>query len=262
MIGLKSERELAIMRRAGAIVAEVLREIGRKIRPGVETIELDRQAETLIREMGGRPAFKNYKGYPANICASINEVIVHGIPGKQALREGDIISIDVGVELEGYFSDAASTYPVGSVASETKKLIAVTRKSLESGIEKAIVGNRISDISKAIQDITEANGFSVIRAFIGHGIGTKLHEPPEIPNFVIDIDYLSDSSANPKLESGMVLAIEPMVAAGKYDARILSDGWTAVTVDKSRVAHFEHTIAVGEKGPEILTLCQKKNRSK
>jgi len=260
MIGLKSEREIAIMRRAGGIVAEVLKEIGKNIKPGVETIEFDKQAEALILKSGGKPAFKNYKGYPANICTSINEVIVHGIPGKRSLREGDIISIDIGAELEGYFADAAYTYPVGNVDKESKKLIEVTKKSLEKGMEKAVIGNKVSDISRAIQDFTEANGFNVIRAFIGHGIGTKLHEPPEIPNFVIKDGGLSGREADPKLESGMVLAIEPMVAAGKYDVRILSDGWTAVTSDKSRVAHFEHTIVVKNEGPEILTLCQKKNQ--
>lgn len=254
MIGLKSERELAIMRKAGDIVASALNEIGRNIRPGVETIALDKQAGEIIAKLGGKPAFKNYKGYPANICVSINEVIVHGIPGKNTLREGDIVSIDVGVELEGYFADAASTYPVGNIDNESKRLIEATKKSLEKGIEKAVTGNRISAISRAIQDFAEASGFSIIRAFIGHGIGTKLHEEPEIPNFVMEEVDLSGPNRDPVLEDGMVLAIEPMVAAGKYDARVLNDGWTAVTVDKSRVAHFEHTVAVKDNGPEILTL--------
>ncbi len=256
MIGLKSDRELAIMRRAGNIVAEVLDVLNRSIKPGIETIELDRQAEALIRKLGSRPAFKDYKGYPANICTSINEVIVHGIPGKKVLRDGDIISVDVGVEFEGYYGDAAYTYPVGNIDDESKRLIAVTQKSLEKGIEAAAAGNRVSDISRAIQDFVEANGFSIIRAFIGHGIGADLHEPPEIPNFVMGECNLASRDADPVLEDGMVLAIEPMVAAGKYAARILSDGWTAVTVDKSRVAHFEHTIAVKDKSPEILTLRQ------
>ncbi|MDP3788918.1 MAG: type I methionyl aminopeptidase [Candidatus Omnitrophota bacterium] len=260
MIGLKSDRELAIMRKAGGIVAEVLNVLGRSIKPGIETIELDRQAEILIKELGGRPAFKNYKGYPANICTSINEVIVHGIPGKKVLRDGDIISVDVGAELEGYYGDAAYTYPVGNINDESKRLIEVTQKSLEKGIEAAVAGHRVSDISRAIQNFVEANGFNVIRAFIGHGIGADLHEPPEIPNFVTRECDLASRDADPVLENGMVLAIEPMVAAGKYAARILSDGWTAVTVDKSRVAHFEHTVAVRDKGTEILTLCQRKNR--
>lgn len=260
MIGLKSERELAIMRKAGNIVAEVLSVLGRHIKPGVETIELDRQAEKLILRLGGRPAFKGYKGYPANICTSINEVIVHGIPGKTVLRDGDIISIDAGVELEGYYADAAYTYPVGDVDDESKRLIAVTQKSLEKGISAAVAGSKVSGMSKAIQDFVESNGFSVIRAFIGHGIGSELHEAPEIPNFVTSEADFSGYDADPVLESGMVLAIEPMIAAGKYAARILSDGWTAVTLDKSRVAHFEHTVAVRKNSPEILTLCQKRNR--
>ncbi|MDP3789190.1 MAG: type I methionyl aminopeptidase, partial [Candidatus Omnitrophota bacterium] len=184
MIGLKSDRELAIMRKAGGIVAEVIDILGRNIKPGVETIELDRQAEILIKELGGRPAFKNYKGYPANICTSINEVIVHGIPGKNVLRDGDIISVDVGAEFEGYYGDAAYTYAVGNIDDESKRLIAVTEKSMEKGIEAAVAGHRVSDISRVIQNFVEANGFSVIRAFIGHGIGADLHEPPEIPNFV------------------------------------------------------------------------------
>lgn len=261
MIRLKSDRELAIMRRAGNIAAEVLNALSRSIRPGIETIELDRQAETLVRKLGVRSAFKNYNGYPANICTSINEVIVHGIPGENVLRDGDIISVDVGTELEGYYGDVAYTYSVGSIDAESKQLIAVTQKSLEKGIEAAAAGNRVSDISRAIQNFVEANGFSVIRAFIGHGIGTELHEPPEVPNFVMEESNLANrGAADPVLENGMVLAIEPMVAAGKYAARVLSDGWTAVTVDKSRVAHFEHTVAIKNKSPEILTLCQKKNR--
>ncbi|MFH0839761.1 MAG: type I methionyl aminopeptidase [Candidatus Omnitrophota bacterium] len=259
MIKLKSERELAIMRRAGSIVAEVLGNIGSQISPGVETLELDRYAEALIRRLGGKPAFKDYKGYPANICTSINETIVHGIPGKAVLRDGDIISIDVGVELEGYYADAAFTYPVGNIRRDSQQLIDVAQKSLEKGIEKAVPGNRISDISGAIQDFVESKGFNVIRDFIGHGIGSRLHEPPEIPNFVPDHKTAIESASDPRLEKGMVLAIEPMVAAGKYEARILRDGWTAVTADRSRVAHFEHTVEITPKEPEILTLWQKKN---
>lgn len=251
MIKLKSERELAIMRMAGSIAAEVLRDIEGRIQPGVETIELDRRAETLIQSLGGKPAFKGYKGYPASICTSINEVIVHGIPGKVILRNGDIISIDVGVELDGYHADAAFTYPVGSILRDSQRLIDVARKSLEKGIEKAITENRVSDISGAIQDFVELKGFNVIRDFIGHGIGAELHEPPEIPNFISD---RPGAANNPKLEKGMVLAIEPMVAAGKYKARILEDGWTAVTADRSRVAHFEHTVEITSCEPKILTL--------
>lgn len=254
MIKLKSERELAIMRRAGGIVAKVLDDIGRRIAPGVETIELDKYAVYLIQKLGGRPAFKGYKGYPANICASINEVIVHGVPDRIVLRDGDIISIDVGVELDGYYADAAYTYPVGNIRLDSAQLIDVTQRSLEKGIEKAIAGNRISDISSAIQNFVESNGFNVIREFIGHGIGSGLHEPPEIPNFVPDRRVAAKEVNDPKIEKGMVLAIEPMAAAGRYDARILKDGWTAITVDRSRVAHFEHTVEVTSEKPEILTL--------
>lgn len=253
MIKLKSDRELAIMRRAGSIVAEVLNELHKVIRPKVTTMELDRVSERLIKKRGGKPAFKNYKGFPGNICTSVNEVIVHGIPGDQALRKGDIISVDVGVELEGYFADGALTYAVGQIDDESKRLIEVARIALKKGIENARIGRQISAISCAIQDAAESNGFNVIRAFVGHGIGSRLHESPEVPNFGIP-------NTGIELESGMVLAIEPMVSAAKYDAEILKDGWTSVTKDRSRVAHFEHTVAISDNGPEVLTLCQKKNR--
>lgn len=252
MIGLKSERELAIMRKAGAIVAEVFEELKNFIKPKVKTIELDRFSEKLIKKRGGKPAFKNYKGFPANICTSVNEVIVHGIPSDKILLEGDIISVDIGVELEGYFADAASTYRVGAIDEESKKLIAVTKGALEKSIENAYAGKRVSAISCAIQEFVESNGFNVIRAFVGHGIGSKLHEPPEVPNF-------GEPDTGIQLENGMVLAIEPMVSAGRYEVQILKDGWTAVTVDSSRVAHFEHTVAITENGPEVMTLCQKKS---
>lgn len=252
MIEIKSERELAIIRRAGYIVAEVLNEVRMKIKPKVKTIELDSFAEQLIKKLGGKPAFKNYKGYPANICTSINEGIVHGIPGERALCEGDIISVDIGVEVEGYFADGAYTYTVGQIDKETNKLVDVTKSALDAGIEKACVGNRVSAISHAIQDFVESNGFNVIRAFVGHGIGSKLHEPPEVPNF-------GEPNTGARLESGMVLAIEPMVCAGRYEIEILKDGWTAVTLDRSLAAHFEHTLAITDNGVEIFTLCQKKN---
>lgn len=252
MIKLKTERELAIIGRGGSIVAEVLSKLYKIIRPKVKTIELDRISERIIKKRGARPAFKNYKGYPANICTSVNEVIVHGVPGDRVLRKGDVISVDVGVEVEGYFADGAFTYPVGKIDDESQRLIEVTRTALEKAIENAYVGKRISAISCAIQDFVESNGFSVIRVFVGHGIGSKLHEPPEIPNF-------GTPNTGARLESGMVLAIEPMVSAGKYDVEVLKDGWTAVTIDRSRVAHFEHTVVVTDNGPEVLTLCQKKN---
>ena len=253
IIGLKSERELAIIRRAGNIVGEVLDELAKKIKPKVKTIELDRISERLIKKLGGRPAFKDYKGYPANICTSVNEVIVHGIPGERALQEGDIITVDVGVEIEGYFADGACTYPVGKIDDESRKLIDVTGEALEKAIDSASLNRRISAISCAIQNFVESNGFNVIRAFVGHGIGANLHESPEIPNF-------GQPNTGARIEEGMVLAIEPMVSSGGYEVEILKDGWTAVTVDRSRVAHFEHTIAVTDNGPEVLTLCQRKNR--
>lgn len=252
MIGLKSERELVIIKKAGSIVAEVLNELRRKIKPKIKTIELDRFSERLIKKRGGKPAFKDYKGYPANICTSINEVIVHGIPGDRVLREGDIVSVDVGVEIEGYFADAAYTYPVGKIDDDSKRLIEVTKAVLDKALECAHADRRISAISCAIQDFVESNGFNVIRAFVGHGIGSQLHEPPQIPNF-------GQPNTGPRIEEGMVLAIEPMVSAGGYDVEISKDGWTAVTIDRSRVAHFEHTIAITDNGPEVLTLCQKKN---
>lgn len=252
MIKLKSERELAIMRKAGNITAEVLDELHRIIRPRIKTIQLDRISERIIKKRGGRPAFKNYKGFPANICTSVNEVIVHGIPGDRVLREGDIISVDVGVELEGYFADAAFTYAVGAIDDKSRKLIEVTRTALARSIEEAYTGKRISAISCTIQDFVESNGFNVIRAFVGHGIGSKLHEPPEIPNF-------GTPNTGPRLEDGMTFAIEPMVSTGEYKVEILKDGWTSVTIDRSRIAHFEHTVAITENGPEVLTLCQRKN---
>lgn len=251
MIELKSERELEIMRRAGSVVDEVLSELRGIIRPNVKTIELDRFSERLIKKRGGKPAFKNYRGFPGNICTSVNEVIVHGIPGDMILRKGDIISVDVGVEIEGYFGDGAFTYAVGEIDEESQRLIDTTKTALEKGIDNASVNRRISAISCAIQDFVESNGFSVIRSFVGHGIGSKLHEPPEIPNF-------GQPNMGVRLESGMVLAIEPMVSAGKHDVEILKDGWTAVTADRSRVAHFEHTVAINEDSTEVLTLCQKK----
>ena len=255
MIPLKSKREIDIMRKSGLIVGEVLKQIKKLIRPGVRTIDLDRFAEDLIKSKGSRPAFKDYKGYPSTICASINEEIVHGIPGNRTLKKGDIITVDVGAELEGYFADAAFTYAVDGIDDESERLMRVTKTSLEKALQNTYAGKRISDISCAIQEHVESNGFNVIRAFVGHGIGSHLHELPEIPNFGI-------KDTGPRLENGMVLAIEPMVSAGSHEAKILQDGWTAVTADKSRVAHFEHTIAITEEGPEVLTLCQKKNVSK
>jgi len=252
MIELKSERELALMRKAGAIIGEVFEELRRHIKPRIKTIELDRISERIIKAHGARPAFKNYKGYPANICTSINEVIVHGIPGQRSLREGDIISIDVGVEFKGYYADSAYTYAVGNVDRGSQRLIEVTKTSLTHGIAQARAGKKVSAISCAIQQCVESGGFNVIRIFVGHGIGAQLHEPPEIPNF-------GEPNTGMVLEPGMVVAIEPMVSAGNFDAEILPDGWTAVTRDRSRVAHFEHTVAITDGEPEVLTLWQRKS---
>jgi methionyl aminopeptidase len=247
MIIRKSKDEIAIMRKAGRIVAQVLDVIEKKIKPGVELIELDRLAESTIRKSGARPAFKGYKGFPATICASPNEAVVHGIPGKRRLQEGDIISIDVGAEFKGYFGDMAATYPVGEVSDTAKRLIETTRSSLSKGIEKCVDGCYLYDISNAIQVEAEGAGFSVVREFVGHGIGRQMHEEPQIPNY-------GKPGRGPKLKTGMVLAIEPMVNVGDCRVEVLEDNWTVVTIDKSLSAHFEHTVAITEDGPEILTV--------
>lgn len=246
MIPLKSEKDLKLLRLSGRILARVMRVLEQYVAEGVTTLELDRLAQDLITKEGAYPAFKGYKGYPANICASVNEEVVHGIPNDRRLLEGDIISIDVGVEYQGYFSDAAITVPVGKIEAKKKKLIEVTKKALSLGIKHSRVRNRISDISYAIQNYVENSGFSVVRQFVGHGIGIKLHEEPEIPNF-------GKPHSGEFIKAGMVLAIEPMVNAGSWECEILDNGWTAVTVDNRPSAHFEDTIAVTEDGVEILT---------
>lgn len=253
MIGLKSDREISLMSKAGEIVAKVFEKLEGEIRPGVKTKELDAVASGLIRSLGGEPAFLGYKGFPGNICVSLNEVVVHGIPGEKKLKEGDIISLDVGVETGGYYADSAATFAVGKISKEARRLMDVTERSLYLGIDKARAGNRLSDISHAIQVFVERNGFNVVRAFVGHGIGGRMHEEPEIPNFGVP-------NRGARLEPGMVLAIEPMVNQGTYDIEILDDGWTAVTKDKKLSAHFEHTVLVTEKDPRILTIWQKKNQ--
>lgn len=248
MIVLRSEAEIAEIRKAGSIVALVLEKLKGRAKAGISTAELDRIAAEEIRKAGGKPAFKNYKGFPANICASINEVVVHGIPSAAArLDDGDIISVDVGVKYNDHYADAAITVPVGRVSEEARKLLKVTEEALLKGIDKARPGNRLSDISHSVQQYVESNGFSVVRAFVGHGIGTKIHEEPEIPNY-------GSPNRGPRLEPGMVLAIEPMVNAGTFDVEVLEDGWTVVTRDRALSAHFEHTIAITENGPEILTV--------
>ncbi|MDD2360379.1 MAG: type I methionyl aminopeptidase [Syntrophaceticus schinkii] len=246
MITLKSAQEIAFMRQAGRIVAETLQELGKRISPGVTTGELNKFAEDFIKEAGGVPAFLNYQGFPASICASVNNEVVHGIPGLRILENGDIISIDVGAFYHGYCGDSACTFPVGEISAEAERLLAVTKKSLEMGIEKAVSGNRIGDIGAAIQTFVEDNGFSVVRAFVGHGIGQEMHEAPQVPNF-------GRPGYGPRLEPGMTLAIEPMVNAGTYDVAIMPNKWTVVTKDGSLSAHFEHSILVTGGQPEILT---------
>jgi len=247
MIVLRSAEEIGHIRNAGRIVAFTLSELKKSIRSGVMTEDLDELARKVILAKGAYPAFKGYKGYPGNVCISINEVVVHGIPSSRALQDGDIVSIDVGVKCRDYFADAAITVPVGSCSRDADRLIETTKESLRKGIDQAVPGNRLSDISHAVQTHVEAGGFSVVRAFVGHGIGTKIHEPPEIPNF-------GPPKRGPRLEAGMVLAIEPMVNAGTHEIEILDDGWTAVTKDRKLSAHFEHTVVVTEGHAEILTI--------
>jgi methionyl aminopeptidase len=247
MIIIKSSREIEQLKRSNAIVAEVFNRLKGMIAPGITTKELDQVAEEYILSKRGRPAFKGYRGFPATLCISINEEVVHGIPSQRRLKEGDIISLDVGVNFLGYFGDAAITFPVGEVDPEAKRLLEVTEKALTIGIEKAKIGNRLFDISYAIQRWVESHGFSVVRDFVGHGIGKDLHEEPQIPNF-------GAPHQGPRLEKGMVFALEPMVNEGTYEVRVLSDGWTVVTADGKRSAHFEHTIAITDDEAEILSI--------
>ena len=247
MIIIKSPREIEQLKRSNAIVAEVFEKLKGMIAPGVTTQELDQVAEEYILSKGGRPAFKGYRGFPATLCISINEEVVHGIPSQRRLKEGDIISLDVGVNFSGYYGDAAITFPVGEVDPEAKRLVEVTEKALTIGIEKAKIGNRLFDISYAIQRWVESHGFSVVRDFVGHGIGKDLHEEPQIPNF-------GAPHQGPRLEKGMVFALEPMVNEGTYEVRVLSDGWTVVTADGKRSAHFEHTLAITNDEAEILSI--------
>jgi methionyl aminopeptidase len=247
VIVCKSSNELETMHQAGLIVWEVLNELRMMVAPGVSTLDLDRVAEKRSKERGARPAFKGYRGYPAALCASINEEVVHGIPSaSRKLREGDIVSLDFGVELDGYFGDAAVTVPVGKVKPELETLLRVTREALDHAIERARVGNRLSDIGAAVQQCVERHGFSVVREFVGHGIGTHMHEEPNVLNY-------GEPGHGPRLQEGMVLALEPMVNMGGANVRVLSDEWTAVTVDGKPSAHFEHTVAITAAGPRILT---------
>lgn len=246
MIICKSRDEIGKMREAGWLVAQVLSKMEDLVKPGVTTEELDQFAEELILKSGATPAFKGYRGFPKSICVEINECVVHGIPDSRRLKEGDILGIDVGVQLNGYYGDAAVTYPVGKVSAEARKLIAVTRQALLHAIEYCRVGNRLSDISHAIQSVAEGNGFLVVRNYVGHGIGREMHEDPQILNY-------GPPHRGPLLKEGMVFAIEPMVNAGTYEVEVLPDNWTVVTRDRSLSAHFEHTVAITDQGPLILT---------
>ncbi|MBU9710785.1 type I methionyl aminopeptidase [Evansella tamaricis] len=246
MIICKTPRELEIMRVAGQIVALTHQELKKHIKPGITTLELDSIADKIIRQHDAIPSFKGYNGFTGSICASVNEELVHGIPGKRVLKEGDIISIDIGANYNGYHGDSAWTYPVGEISEASKKLLEVTENSLYKGLTEAKPGERLSNISHAIQTYVEAYGFSVVREYVGHGVGQELHEDPQIPHF-------GPPGKGPRLKPGMVLAVEPMVNAGSRHVRTLKDNWTVVTTDGKMCAHFEHTIAILDEGYEILT---------
>lgn len=246
MITFKSAAELEAMRQSSRIVALVLGELEPLVRPGIRTRDLDLYAEKRTRELGAAPAFKGYRGYPASVCVSVNEEIIHGIPSGRILQDGDIVSLDFGVLYEGFFSDSALTVPVGRVPAEALALVAAAERSFFKGLEQMKEGRRLSDVSAAIQAYVESQGFSVIRQFVGHGIGRALHEEPQVPNFGV-------AGRGPKIRPGLTVAIEPMIAAGGPDVEILEDGWTAVTKDRSLAAHYEHTVAMTENGPEILS---------
>ena len=245
---LKNENEIALMREANRLVAQSLDEMGRAVQPGVPTSFFDELAREFCIKHKVKPAFLGYMGFPHVLCCSVNEEVVHGFPSKRILKEGDIVSFDMGVIFEGFYGDSARTFAVGQIPAEVAKLLDVTKASLDAGIAAATVGNKLSDVSVAVQRVAEGNGFSVIRRFVGHGIGRNMHEKPEIPNF------LAPGLPELPLQPGMVLAIEPMVAMGTYEVDILEDGWTAVTRDRSLAAHFEHTVAVTPAGPDILSI--------
>ncbi len=248
---LKTQREIQLLREANLIVAEILKKLGEMVQPGMTTGELDQMADHMIMKANAKAAFKGYKmrnsrPYPAAICSSVNEEVVHGIPGPRILKEGDVVGVDVGVVHKGFVGDAAWTYPVGNISAEAHKLLQTTREALYKGIEQAVEGNRLFDISGAIQNHVESNGFSVVRDFVGHGIGRNMHEPPQIPNY-------RASGWNPRLQAGMVMALEPMVNVGTWKIKLLDDDWTAVTADGKLSAHFEHSIAITDNGPFILS---------
>jgi methionyl aminopeptidase len=247
MIATRSAAELSIMREAGRVTARALRAVGDAVAPGVTTSALDEIAVEVMRAVGARAAFLGYHGFPATICSSLNGEVVHGIPGRRKLEEGDILSVDVGAVVDGYFGDAARTFPVGKVSDEATRLLTATRQALEAGIACCVPGMRLGDIGAAVQKVAEDAGFSIVREYVGHGIGRAMHEDPQVPNY-------GTAGKGPVLLAGMVLAIEPMVNAGGADVRQLADGWTVVTADSSLSAHFEHTIAITNDGPSVLTL--------
>jgi methionyl aminopeptidase len=247
VIRLKTKDEIEIMRRAGAIVAGALDMVGREIKPGMTTAQIDALVEDYIRSAGAIPAFKGYQGFPASACISIDDEVVHGIPGKRRIKEGEIVSIDVGSIVDGFHGDSARTYPVGEISASKQQLMECTYQSLMNGIDKARKGNRLGQVSTAVQQVAEAQGYGVVRRLVGHGIGRELWEEPQVPNF-------GSPSDGPVLQSGMVVAIEPMVNMGTFEVRTMPDGWTVVTADGQPSAHFEHTVAITDKGPDILTL--------
>ena len=250
MIRTYGSEEIALIRESAQIVGRCLLALAREVRPGISTLDLDKVAEAFIRDHGGEPAFLGYRGYPASICASVNEEVVHGIPSaKRVLREGDAVSLDIGVKKAGFYGDAARTFPVGAITPDLQRLLDTTERSLAAGIEMAKPDGRVSDISAAIERTVKAEGFSVVRALVGHGVGRALHEEPQVPNY-------GRPGEGPKLRVGMVLAIEPMVNAGTADVVTLADQWTVVTADRKRSAHFEHTVAIGAAGPDVLSLVQ------
>ena len=249
MITIKNERELVSMRKACKITAAARALAGEMVRPGVSTKAIDRAVHEFIVSQGAKPSFLHYNGYPASVCVSVNDVVIHGIPGGYILKEGDIVSVDVGAFYEGFHGDCAATYACGAISTEAQRLIDVTRQSFFEGIAQAKKGNRVQDISHAVQTYVESNGFAVVRSFVGHGVGRKMHEEPEVPNF-------GNPGRGPRLLPGMTIAVEPMVCAGTYEVRVLKDGWTTVTADGKLSAHYENTVLITDGEPEILTVTE------
>ncbi|MEO6166509.1 MAG: type I methionyl aminopeptidase [Chitinophagales bacterium] len=246
MIYYKTSEEIEYIRQSSLLVSRALAEVAKHVKPGVTTIRLDKLADQFIRDHGGVPAFLGYRGFPNSACISVNEVVVHGIPGEIVLKEGDIVSVDVGVLLEGFYGDSAYTFPVGEIDADKQRLLKITRESLELGVEQAKIGKRIGDIASTIQEFVEKNGYSIVRELVGHGVGKKLHEDPEVPNY-------GKRGSGAKLMEGLVIAIEPMVNMGKRNVMQANDGWTIFTEDHKPSAHFEHTVAITKNGPDVLT---------